>query len=253
MLVPPNYDAYVKVVIEEGIPVIETAGHVNGLKEFVDKLKAEGRFIMHKCTSVRHAKSAQKLGVDMISMDGFECAGHPGESDIGNWVLLNQAARELQIPFIASGGCATGAQLAAALALGAEGMNMGTRFMATKEAPIHENVKQAIVKGSVDSTKLVLRTMRNTERVFANKSADEVLKLEKEFPGDFSKVKHLVAGAVYKRVFHETGNVDEGIWSAGISMGLIDDVLTCDQLIQNIVDEAVATIEKRMAATIVSN
>lgn len=253
MLLPPNYDAYVDVVVDENIPVIETAGHVNGLKKFVDRLKAEGRFIMHKCTAVRHAKSAQKLGVDMISMDGFECAGHPGESDIGNWVLLNQAKRELEIPFIASGGCATGSQLAASIALGAEGMNMGTRFMATREAPIHDNIKQAIVKAGVDSTRLVMRSMKNTERVYANKSAEEVMKLEKEFPGDFSKIKHLVSGQIYKRVFHETGNVDEGIWSAGIVMGLIDDVPTCQELIDSIVKEAVETIEGRIRNSVVSS
>lgn len=247
--IPPNYDAYVDVVVEEGIPVIETAGHVNGLKKFVDRLKAEGRFIVHKCTSLKHSKSAARMGVDMISLDGWEAAGHPGESEIGNFVLFAQAQRdgELTIPYIASGGCATGSQLAAAIALGAHGMNMGTRFMATKEAPIHENVKQAIVKGTVESTKLVMRTMRNTERVYDNAAAREVLKLEKEFPGDFSKVKHLVSGAVYKRVFHETGDVDEGIWSAGISMGLIDDIPTCDDLIQKIMNDAVATIRKSHA------
>jgi len=153
---------------------------------------------------------------------------------------------------VASGGCATGSQLAAAIALGAEGMNMGTRFMATKEAPIHQNVKDAIVKGGVDSTRLVMRTMRNTERVYANKSAEEVLKIEKEFPGDFSKVKHLVSGAVYKKVFHETGNVDEGIWSAGICMGLIDSVPTCDELMETIVQDAAKIIRGRLAQSVVA-
>ncbi|KAH9259081.1 hypothetical protein BASA81_002701 [Batrachochytrium salamandrivorans] len=249
-MVPPNYDAYLQVVIDEKIPVVETAGHINGLGKFVSRLKLEGRVVLHKCTSVKHAKSAQKLGVDMISLDGFDAAGHPGETDVPNWVLLNQAAMELDIPFIASGGCATGRQLAAALALGAEGVNMGTRFMATKEAPIHANVKQAIVDGGVDSTVLVMRSMRNTERVFKNQAALDVLKLEQQFPGDFAKIKHLVAGSVYKQVFHETGNVDEGIWSAGMSMGLIRSAPTCDELIQSVMAEAVDVIQNRLVKAV---
>lgn len=250
-LAPPDYDSYLNVVVEEGVPVIETAGHINGLQKFVSKLKAEGRFVIHKCTSVRHAKSAQKIGVDMISMDGFECAGHPGETDIPNWVLLNQAAMELDIPFVASGGCATGRQLAAAIALGAEGMNMGTRFMCTKEAPVHENIKQAIIDAGVDQTTLVMRTMRNTERVYNNDAAKQVLAIEKQFPGDFSKVKHLVAGSVYKQVFQETGDVKQGIWSAGVCMGLIHNAPTCDELIQSIMNEAVDVIKNRMTKSVV--
>jgi len=161
-LVPPNYQAYADVCVEERVPVIETAGHIQGLEPFVRLFKSKGAVIVHKCTQVRHARSAAKLGVDMISIDGFECAGHPGEADVGNWVLAPQAARELDVPFIVSGGVATGSQLAAALALGACGVNMGTRFMATTEAPIHDNVKRAIVQGGADSTVLVMRTMRNT-------------------------------------------------------------------------------------------
>jgi NAD(P)H-dependent flavin oxidoreductase YrpB (nitropropane dioxygenase family) len=246
-LAPPDWDAITQVIVDEKVEVVETAGHINGLKPLVDRFKAEGRFVIHKCTAVRHAKSAQKLGVDMISMDGFECAGHPGESDVGNWVLLAQAARELDIPFVASGGCGTGSQLAAALALGAEGVNMGTRFMATVEAPIHANVKQALVKGGIDSTRLIMRSLRNTERVYANKPAAQVLSLERQFPGDFSKLQPLVAGSVYRRVFHETGDVEnEGVWSAGLVMALIDDVPTVQALVDRLVREARDTILDRL-------
>lgn len=251
MLVPPDYDKYLDVVIEEQIPVVETAGHVKGLQPFVDRLKAEGRFVIHKCTSVRHAKSAQKMGVDMISMDGFECAGHPGETDVGNWVLQVQAKQELDIPFITSGGCATGSQLAASLALGAAGMNMGTRFMATQEAPIHQNVKQAIQEGQVSSTRLIMRSMRNTERVYNNEAAQELLKIEAEHPGDFERVKHLVQGSIYKKVFHETGDLEEGIWSAGICMGIIHDCPTCQTLIDGIVAEAIDIMQNKLVNAIV--
>lgn len=245
-LVPPNYSAYADVVVDEGIPVIETAGHVQGLQPFVDLFKSKGRVVIHKCTSVRHAKSAQRMGVDMISLDGFECAGHPGEGDVGNFVLAAQGARELSVPFIVSGGVATGSQLAAALALGGVGINMGTRFMATKEAPIHTNVKDAIVKAGIESTGLVMRSMRNTERVYLNRAAREVMRIEKEHPGDFSQIKSFVAGSVYKRVFHESGDVDEGVWSLGQSAALIDDVPTCAELIERIVREARDIIEGRL-------
>lgn len=199
---------------------------------------------MHKCTAIKHAQTAQRLGVDLISIDGFECAGHPGESDIGNWVLLARAQQELTIPYVVSGGCATGSQLAAALSLGAIGMNMGTRFLATKEAPIHENVKKAIVAASELDTTLVMRSMKNTERVYKNDSALKVQEIEKQFPGDFSKISHLISGEEYRKVFHETGEVDKGIWSAGIVMGLVDDIPTCHDLIDGIMKEAVDTIKK---------
>ena len=202
MLSPPNYGAYADVVEEEmrsgQLRMIETAGHVKGLEPFVKRFKAAGAFVIHKCTAVRHAKTAERLGVDMISMDGFECAGHPGESDIGNWVLLAKAARKLSIPFVASGGCGDGKQLAAALALGAEGMNMGTRWMATTEAPLHDNVKQALVDRDENSTVLVMRSMRNTERVYKNKAAMDVLETERQHPGDFSKISHIIKGENYR-------------------------------------------------------
>ena len=239
MLQPPDYGAYAQVVEDEmksgQLRLIETAGHFKGLEPLVTKFKAAGAFIIHKCVTVRHAKSAERLGVDMISMDGFDCAGHPGEADIGNWVLFPKAARELKIPFVASGGCGDGKQLAAALALGAEGMNMGTRWMATVEAPLHDNIKAALVAADEHGTTLVMRSMKNTERVFKNKAAMEVLEIEKQHPGDFSKLSHIIKGDNYRRVFQETGEVEEGVWSAGTVMGLIDSVVSCDQLCKNIV------------------
>ena len=164
------------------------------------------------------------------------------EYDIGNWVLFAQAARELEIPFLASGGCATGRQLAAALTLGACGMNMGTRFMATVEAPIHANIKQALVDGNENSTALIMRTLKNTERVYKNKAALEVLEIERQHPGDFEKIQHLVKGSEYRKAFQETGSLEDGVWSAGISMGLIDDIPTCQAMIDQIVAEAKAAI-----------
>ena len=249
-LAPPNYNEYADVVEEEmksgQLRMIETAGHVQGLEPFVKQFQSAGAYIIHKCTQVRHAKSAERMGVDCISMDGFDCAGHPGEMDIGNWILFAKAARELNVPFVASGGCADGKQLAAAIAMGAEGMNMGTRFMATTEAPVHENIKQALVDADEMGTTLVMRSMRNTERVFKNKAAEQVVEIEKEFPGDFSKIHHLVKGDNYRKVFQETGNVDDGVWSAGPVMGLIDSVVSCEALLEGIVEEAEDIIQHRL-------
>jgi len=254
MLQPPNYDAFAEVVENEmasgQLRLIETAGHFKGLEPFVKKFKAAGAFVIHKCVTVRHAKSAEKVGVDMISMDGFDCAGHPGEADIGNWVLFAKAARELKIPFVASGGCADGKQLAAALAMGAEGMNMGTRFMATVEAPIHDHIKQALVDADEHSTTLIMRSMKNTERVYKNKAALNVLEIEKEHPGDFSKVSHLMKGEHYRRTFQETGDTDDGVWSAGTVMGLIESVVTCQELCESIVSEAETVINKNLVSSV---
>ena len=204
-----------------------------------------------KCTTIRHAKSAEKMGVDAISMDGFDCAGHPGETDIGNWVLFAKATRELKVPFVASGGCADGSQLAAAIALGAVGMNMGTRWMATVEAPIHAKIKQALVDGDEHSTTLVMRSHRNTERVYKNDAAMKVLEIEKEHPGEFDKIHHLVRGDNYRKSFQETGNTEDSIWSAGTCMGLIDDVPTCQELADRIVSDAEAIIRGRMQKSLV--
>eukprot|EP00591_Stephanopyxis_turris_P012075 CAMPEP_0195524770 /NCGR_PEP_ID=MMETSP0794_2-20130614/24807_1 /TAXON_ID=515487 /ORGANISM="Stephanopyxis turris, Strain CCMP 815" /LENGTH=261 /DNA_ID=CAMNT_0040655061 /DNA_START=71 /DNA_END=853 /DNA_ORIENTATION=- len=182
--VNPDYEGYCKVIIEEGVPVVETAGRNPG--KYIKLFHDAGIIVIHKCVAIRHALTAIKQGADMISMDGFECAGHPGEEDIGNWVLLAKAGRVLTVPFVASGGCATGSQLAAAIALGAEGVNMGTRFMATKEAPIHDNIKQALVDNDERSTTHIFRTLHNTERVFKNAMSQKVRDIEQESPGDFS-------------------------------------------------------------------
>merc|ERR1719261_1447460 len=224
---------------------METAGRVPK-PELVKKMKDAGIYIIHKCVAVRHAQTAARIGADMISMDGFDCGGHPGEEDIGNWVLLAQAARELKVPFVASGGSATGTQLAAALALGAEGLNMGTSFMATKEAPIHRNIKDAIVKAKVTDTTHVFRTLKNTERVFKNKTALEVQKIEAKNPGDFSAIQHLVLGANYKVSFQETGDSTSSCWSCGQSIGLINDIPTCEVLIERIVKDAEDIIRNRL-------
>mmetsp|Transcript_19392 Transcript_19392/g.31922 ORF Transcript_19392/g.31922 Transcript_19392/m.31922 type:complete len:330 (-) Transcript_19392:1749-2738(-) len=246
MLVPPDYEAYADAVVDEGVKVVETAGHYKGLEPFIKKFKEHDINIIHKCTQVRHAKTAEKMGVDMVTIDGFEAAGHPGEADVGNWVLFPKAAQELNVPWIACGGNATGSQLAAALALGAEGICMGTRFMATKEAPIHDNIKRALVDGDEHSTALIMRTMRNTERVYKNRAVEELMEIEANYPGDFEKIKHLVSGRVYAKVFQETGNIDEGVWSAGVVMGLINDIPTCEQLVDNIINDAVRCVDERL-------
>lgn len=202
--------------------------------------------IIHKCTTVRHALKAEALGCDMISLDGFDCAGHPGEADVGNFVLQAVAARKLSIPYVCSGGVGDGAQLAAALALGAEGVNMGTRFMATTEAPVHDGIKQALVDGDENSTDLVLRSLKNTERVYKNRVTDEVKALEAQYPGDITKIIHLVKGDNYKTSFQDTGDPTTSVWSAGTVMGLIDDVPTCKDLIAGMVQDAENIIRGRL-------
>ena len=187
-----DYSKYVDVILASGVDVVETAGRPPG--EFIEQFKKKDIKIIHKCVTTRHAKSAEKMGADAISLDGFECAGHPGEEDIGNFILQAMGARDLKVPYVTSGGVANGRQLAAALTLGASGVNMGVRFMATKEAPIHDNIKQAIVAGSAGDTTLVMRSVRNTERVYKNKTVQKVLELENQFPGDFSKIHDYVKG-----------------------------------------------------------
>jgi nitronate monooxygenase len=209
-------------------------------------LKDAGIKVIHKCTSVRHSLKAQSIGCDAVSVDGFECGGHPGEDDVGNWVLLPRAAEELKIPFVASGGCATGSQLVAALALGAEGMNMGTRFMATKEAPIHENVKQAILAANELDTRLIMRPLRNTERVLTNAGVERLLEKERTL-GDkitFADIAPEVAG-VYPAIMKD-GKMDAGGWSCGMVVGLIHDVPTVAELVNRIMSEADAIIHKRL-------
>ncbi|WP_374414480.1 NAD(P)H-dependent flavin oxidoreductase [Novosphingobium colocasiae] len=242
----PDYPGYVKVICEKGIPVVETAG--NNPVEHLPALKAAGVKIIHKCTSIRHALKAQDIGCDAVSVDGFECGGHPGEDDVPGLILLPLAAKVLSVPFIASGGMADGKSLVAALALGADGMNLGTRFVATQEAPVHDRVKQAIVQAGERDTRLIMRPLRNTERVLRNPAVDEVIEKERAL-GDgirFEDIAEQVAG-VYYRIMVD-GEVDAGAWSCGMVAGLIDDIPTVKQLVERIVDEAKAIVTGRLAA-----
>ncbi|KAL1981574.1 hypothetical protein VTN96DRAFT_2453 [Rasamsonia emersonii] len=241
-LVPPDYGAYAQVIIDEGVRIVETAGNNPG--PVIEKLKKANTIILHKCTTIRHAKAAARLGVDFLSIDGFECAGHVGEHDITNFILLSRARQELKVPFIASGGFADGQGLAAALALGAEGINMGTRFMCTVEAPIHQNVKEAIVKAQETDTALVLRRWKNTTRLYGNKVALDALKIEKESQtGDFKEVAPYVSGQRGRQVFLN-GDINYGVWTAGQVIGLIHDIPTCEELLSRIEKEAVEALDK---------
>ena len=240
----PDYPGYVKAIIEGGVKVVETAGR--NPVQVLPYLKDAGIKVIHKCTSVRHSLKAQEIGCDAVSVDGFECGGHPGEDDIPNMILLPRAADELEIPFVSSGGQADARSLVASLAMGAEGMNMGTRFMCTKEAPIHQNVKDAIVAASELDTRLVMRPLRNTERVLNNKATERVLAMEKEKGADlkFEDILPDVAG-VYPKVMME-GDMDIGVWSCGMVAGLINDVPTCKELIDRIMSEADELIARRL-------
>ena len=241
----PDYPGLVRVIIEGGVKIVETAG--NNPAQVLPHFKDAGVKVIHKCTSVRHSLKAQSIGCDAVSVDGFECGGHPGEDDIPNMILLPRAADELEIPFVASGGMADGRSLVAALAMGADGMNMGTRFIATKEAPVHENVKRAIVEASELDTRLVMRPLRNTERVLTNDAVERLLEVEKEKGADlkFEDIIEQVAG-VYPRIMSE-GDMDAGAWSCGMVAGLINDIPTCQELIDNIMAEADAIIADRLA------
>lgn len=238
----PPYTEYAQVCIDEGINIVETAGNSPG--PVIKMLKAAGCIILHKCTTIRHAASAVKLGVDFLSIDGFECAGHVGEHDITNFILLSRARQSLGVPFIASGGFADGQGLAAALALGAEGINMGTRFMACVEAPIHHKIKQAIVDAQETDTELVLRRWKNTSRLFKNKVTAEATKIERESTtGQFEEVGHLVSGKRGRQVFLN-GDPDFGVWTAGQVIGLIHDIPTCEVLLSRIEKEAVEAMTR---------
>jgi nitronate monooxygenase len=230
---PPPYEAYLDVVIASGVRVLETAG--NNPKAFIDKAKAAGVTIVHKCTSVRHALSAERNGVDIVSIDGFECAGHPGEDDVPGLILIPLAAGRLNIPIIASGGIADGRGFAAALMLGAEGINMGTRFCATKEAPIHDRIKQMMVDRTERDTNLIFRTLKNTGRVLKNSVSDQVVAMERRPGGvEFGEIQPLVRGARGRQAL-ETGDPDGGlVWGSQV-VGLIDDIPTCAELIQRMV------------------
>ncbi|MAK60153.1 MAG: nitronate monooxygenase [Ponticaulis sp.] len=241
---PPDYPGYIKAIIEGGVKVVETAG--NNPASVLPHLKDAGIKVIHKCTAVRHALKAQSIGCDAVSVDGFECGGHPGEDDVPNFILLPRAADELEIPFVSSGGQADGRSLVASLAFGAEGMNMGTRFIATKEAPVHENVKQAILAASELDTRLVMRPLRNTERVLTNAGVERLLEKEREL-GDKIKFEDIlpeVAG-VYPKIMKE-GDMDAGAWSCGMVAGLINDIPTCQELIDRIMSQAEEIITSRM-------
>ena len=244
-LASPDYPGYVRAIIEGGVKVVETAG--NNPQQVLPVLHGAGIKVIHKCTSVRHALKAQSIGCDAVSVDGFECGGHPGEDDVPNFILLPRAADELKIPFVASGGMADGRSLVAALALGADGINMGTRFIATKEAPVHENVKKAIVAASELDTRLVMRPLRNTERVLRNGAADRLLEKERTLGPNltFEDIREEVAG-VYPKIMQE-GAMDAGVWSCGMVAGLIHDIPTVKELIDRIMGQAEAIIRQRLA------
>jgi nitronate monooxygenase len=240
----PPYPEYIAAIREGGIKIVETAGR--SPEQYMPALKAAGIKVIHKCTSVRHSLKAEQIGCDAVSVDGFECGGHPGEDDMPNMILLPRAAEELKIPFVASGGCATGSQLVAALALGAEGMNMGTRFMATVEAPVHEHVKQAILNASELDTRLIMRPLRNTERVLTNAGVERLLEKERTL-GDkitFADIAPEVAG-VYPAIMKD-GKMDAGGWSCGMVVGLIHDAPTVKALIDRIMAEADEIIRGRL-------
>ncbi len=241
---PPDYPAYIKAIIEGGVKIVETAGR--NPEPYLPYLKDAGIKVIHKCTSVRHSLKAEKIGCDAVSVDGFECGGHPGEDDVPNMILLPRAADELTIPFVSSGGMADARSLVASLAMGADGMNMGTRFIATKEAPVHDNVKQAIVAASELDTRLVMRPLRNTERVLNNAATERLLEKEASLGKDlkFEDIIKEVAG-VYPKIMME-GEMDAGVWSCGMVAGLIHDVPTCKELIDGIMAEADALIRQRL-------
>jgi NADH:quinone reductase (non-electrogenic) len=245
MVNKPDYPGLIQAVIDGGVKVVETAG--NNPVEYMSMLKEAGIKVIHKCTAVRHALKAQAIGCDAVSVDGFECGGHPGEDDIPNMILLPRAADELEIPFIASGGMADARSLVAAMAMGAEGINMGTRFIATQEAPVHENVKQAIVAASELDTRLVMRPLRNTERVLTNDAVERLIKTEAAL-GDklkFEDIAEEVAG-VYPKIMID-GDMEAGAWSCGMVAGLINDIPTAKELIDRIMTEADSIINQRLS------
>jgi len=240
----PDYPGYIDAIVKGGVKIVETAGR--SPEKYMPLLKDAGIKVIHKCTSVRHSLKAEKIGCDAASVDGFECGGHPGEDDIPNMILLPRADEELSIPFVASGGMGNAQQLVAALAMGAEGINMGTRFMATKEAPIHQNVKDALVNATELDTTLIMRPLRNTERVLKNTAVDRILQKEKDL-GDKVQIQDIfgeVAG-VYPKIMKE-GTMDAGAWSCGMVAGLIHDIPTCKELVERIISEAEEIINERL-------
>ena len=241
----PDYPGYIEAIVKGGVKIVETAGR--SPEAYMPDLKGAGIKVIHKCTSVRHSLKAEKIGCDAVSVDGFECGGHPGEDDIPNMILLPRAAEELSIPFVASGGMGNGQQLAAALSMGADGINMGTRFIATEEAPVHQNVKAALVAASELDTELIMRPLRNTERVLANGAVNKILEKEKAL-GDEIQITDIIeeVAGVYPKIMQE-GTMDAGAWSCGMVAGLIHDVPTCKDLVERIVSDAEEIIKSRLS------
>ena len=241
-ITPPPYAEYAQAIAEAGVPIAETAG--NNPQQLLDILKPAGVKVIHKATSVRHALKAQSIGVDAVSIDGFDCAGHPGEDDIPGLILIPAAADALEIPLIASGGIADARGLVAALALGADAVNMGTRFMCTVESPIHENVKRHIVEADERQTVHIFRSLRNTARVARNSVSEQVVEIERN-GGGFEDLRELVSGA-RGRLVYETGDTEAGVWSVGACQGLIHDIPTCEELVHRIITEADAIVAERL-------
>lgn len=241
----PPYPEYIRAIIDGGVKIVETAGR--SPEQYMPPLKDAGIKVIHKCTSVRHSLKAERIGCDAVSVDGFECGGHPGEDDIPNMILLPRAAEALKIPFVASGGMADARSLVAALSLGADGMNMGTRFIATKESPVHENVKKALVAADELQTRLIMRPLRNTERVLTNAAVEKIIAIEREKGAatTIADVRHLVAGAQNRRVLQD-GEMDAAAWSCGMVAGLIHDIPSCRELIDRIMREAEQIIRRRL-------
>ena len=240
---PVDYDEYIDIILDCGVKIIETAGR--SPEPFMERFKAAGVIVIHKCVAVRHALKAERIGVDVVSIDGFECAGHPGEQDVGGLVLFPATTQALKIPVVASGGVADGRGLAAALALGCEGINMGTRFLVTKEAPIHEGIKQKVVEMDENQTRLIFRTYKNTARVYRNSIADSVAEIEAA-GGEFGEVHHLVSGQNQEKAW-STGDIEAGMVTVGMSGGLINDIPSCEDLVKNIVADAEEIIGQRLA------
>jgi NAD(P)H-dependent flavin oxidoreductase YrpB (nitropropane dioxygenase family) len=241
---PVPYDEYAQAIVGSGVKIVETAGR--NPEPYLPLFKEAGIKVIHKCTSIRHSLKAEKIGCDAVSVDGFECAGHPGEDDVTNMILLPLAAKRLKIPFLASGGLGDGRGLAAALAMGADGINMGTRFMVTKEAPIHDNVKQKMIEATELDTALIYRSLRNTARVFKNSVAEKVVEIEsRSGETKFEDIQPLVQGVKGRELF-DGGDLDKGIWSAGMIVGLIDDNPSCEELVARIVEEAEDILSNRL-------
>lgn len=246
--VSPDYPGYIKAIIEGGVKIVETAGR--SPEKYMPQLKEADIAVIHKCTSVRHSLKAERIGCDAVSVDGFECGGHPGEDDIPNMILLPRAAEELSIPFVASGGIGNAQQMVAALAMGADGINMGTRFIATQEAPVHANVKQALIDASELDTRLIMRSLRNTERVLNNAAVEKIIEIEQTKSDELGieDIAQLVGG-VYPRIMQE-GDLDAGAWSCGMVAGLIHDIPTCKELIDRMMAEAESLIRERLPSLV---